>query len=489
MICRATIQARPAKYPIVQNKRLQRKHTAIGQHMLGSQSAIPFIQPKLTVGQPNDKYEQEADRVAEQVMRMPSPEGVDPQVQHAPLPKVQRACSTCEEKKKLQAKEIPGSTPEVTPAVASRIQSLQGGGQPLPTSTRNFFEPRFGQDFSQVRVHVDAQSTQALNAKAYTIGKDIVFDTKQYAPDTTSGRYLLAHELTHIIQQSANQNVGRQTAIQRQPGKSQHSLMNPRFAGNRQLEATLNNKLVITVGFCGDAVRLIQEALLDLGFELPEFGADCEFGSETQNAVAKFQAMHSESHGTLVDGQVGFQTMELLDQEAPVGLPPTSKCPPCQPTPKEEELECEEDQDCIDRGDHTNHCTVNNICIEIDERIRPLPCECDPRIDFNNYYPYKCIPTELPSCGIWKKIVSGSCLDEALEEYKSKVKACKEEYNKDVTSCAMAMSKCTYETLSDKLPINCLEAAYCPGASFNKKEECLRKAFRAREEDIRNCSI
>ncbi|MEM9267207.1 MAG: DUF4157 domain-containing protein, partial [Cyanobacteria bacterium P01_F01_bin.13] len=102
----------------------------------------------------------------------------------------------------LQTKEMQGSTREVTAGVTSRVQSLQGRGQPLSNRTRNFFEPRFGQDFSHIRVHTDSQSTQALNARAYTIGKNIVFRTGQYSPETNIGKRLLAHELTHTIQQT-----------------------------------------------------------------------------------------------------------------------------------------------------------------------------------------------------------------------------------------------------------------------------------------------
>ena len=235
MTRKASVYPRPTatSHPIVRNNRLQRKHNVSGQSLSGRETAmqfadrmalgldqdfsqlpvrstpLPIIQTKLTVGQPNDKYEQEADRVAEQVMRMPAPESVGTQIQRTPLPHIQRACSACEEEKKLQTKEIIGSTPEVTPAVASRIQSLQGRGQPLSATTRNFFEPRFERDFSHVRVHTDSTSTRELNARAYTFGHNIVFGTGEYSPQTNVGKKLLAHELTHTIQQS-NAQIHRQ---------------------------------------------------------------------------------------------------------------------------------------------------------------------------------------------------------------------------------------------------------------------------------------
>ena len=107
-------------------------------------------------------------------------------------PLVQRQVE--EEEKMLQAKSREDATFEVTNDLESQIQAIQYGGQ-----------PRFGADFSQVQMHSDVQATesaQALNAKAYTVGQDVVFGTGQYAPGTSEGRRLMAHELTHVVQQS-----------------------------------------------------------------------------------------------------------------------------------------------------------------------------------------------------------------------------------------------------------------------------------------------
>ena len=155
------------------------------------------IQTKLTIGQPNDRYEQEADRVAEQVMSMPEPQilrQVEPEEED-------------EEEEPIQAKQTSGQTLQPSPVLQTQICALRGGGKPLPKFVRNFFEPRFGYDFSQVRVHSDAQaveSARALNARAYTVKQDVVFGAGQYAPNATAGAKLLAHELTHVIQQSSN---------------------------------------------------------------------------------------------------------------------------------------------------------------------------------------------------------------------------------------------------------------------------------------------
>ena len=94
--------------------------------------------------------------------------------------------------------------PEVATNFKSQIHTIQNSGQPRSKSERTYFEPRFGQDFSQVRLHTDtraAESERAVNTRAYTVGRDVLFGAGQYAPGTSEGRRLMAHELTHTIQQ------------------------------------------------------------------------------------------------------------------------------------------------------------------------------------------------------------------------------------------------------------------------------------------------
>ncbi len=132
------------------------------------------IPPKLRISQPNDPYEQEADRVADQVMCMP-----DLQVQRQEMPE--------EEKEKL----------------VQTKPDAHGGGQSLPVSTRAFFEPRFGKDFGDVRVHDDLSAHDAANsigAQAFTYGNRVAFGRGAYSPHTTTGRQLIAHELAHVVQ-------------------------------------------------------------------------------------------------------------------------------------------------------------------------------------------------------------------------------------------------------------------------------------------------
>ena len=180
------------------------------RHILRSTS----VQPKLAVGAPNDKYEQEADRVANQIMQMQEPSSVAPT---PGSPKIQRLCEKCEagvakqpnqdEDELIQAKHIsPNESSIPNQEVETQITALRqgSGGAPLSSPTRHFFEQRFGQNFSDVRIHTDATAAgtaKSINAKAFTLGRDIVFGSGQYMPDSSSGKRLLAHELTHVMQQ------------------------------------------------------------------------------------------------------------------------------------------------------------------------------------------------------------------------------------------------------------------------------------------------
>ena len=303
-------------------------------HSFGQMTVFP-IQAKLKIGQPNDKYEQEADRVAEQVMQMPEPGSPAAAITRlVRAPRVQRMCSDCDEElqrqpleegedeekmmqakpiaglttpviqrqgveseeeeedklhmkplasqftpliqrkaesseeedeeivqtkpvshsfgrvsvlpvqrqaeeeeekvlqtkplverispliqrmvepteedeeklQTVQTKENPGQAPSVTSNLEARLNTSKGSGQPLPDETRSFMESRFGHDFSQVRVHAGGaagQLNQELRAQAFTHGQDVYFGAGKYSPKSLEGKRLLAHELTHTVQQSS----------------------------------------------------------------------------------------------------------------------------------------------------------------------------------------------------------------------------------------------------------------------------------------------
>jgi hypothetical protein len=120
-------------------------------------------------------------------------------------PRISRECTACEDGEKLQKKTAGIVETAHGYAPNSVHEVLQSPGRPLDTSSRAFFETRFGQDFSRVRVHTDgkaAQSARAMDARAYTSGPNIVFGSGQYSPQSEEGRRLLAHELAHVVQQT-----------------------------------------------------------------------------------------------------------------------------------------------------------------------------------------------------------------------------------------------------------------------------------------------
>lgn len=200
------------------------------------------IQPKLKIGAVDDPLEHEADRVADQVMRMPAQD-----VSAAAVPpQISRKCPACEEEEeKLQKKEAGSQSPAASKAPGSVYvyEVLRSPGQPLDTATRAYFEPRFGRDFSTVRIHADgraAESARGINALAYTAGQHVVFGAGAYAPKTDVGRKLLAHELTHVVQQSSpGDNSWSVVMRQSKPVKSTFS----GCTGNQpqQIDATVQN--------------------------------------------------------------------------------------------------------------------------------------------------------------------------------------------------------------------------------------------------------
>jgi Domain of unknown function (DUF4157) len=171
----------------------------------------PVVQPRLTINNPNDKFEQEADAVSGKVMQMETPsvqKKIDTDSFFSPSPvlitPLQRKCDNCKEEEKLQRKEINSEGITAQNNLENYVSGLQSGGQELPNEVRNFYEPRFGYDFSNVKIHTDnvaSKSAQSINALAYTSGSNIVFNSNQYSPNTDSGKRLLGHELTHVVQQ------------------------------------------------------------------------------------------------------------------------------------------------------------------------------------------------------------------------------------------------------------------------------------------------
>jgi peptidoglycan hydrolase-like protein with peptidoglycan-binding domain len=214
------------------------------------------------------------------------------------------------------------AVPDVSPAIESDIDAMRGGGAPLDPTTRAFMEPRFGHDFSRVRVHTDARAAtvaRSLDALAFTVGDDIAFAPGQYRPGSDEGRALLAHELTHTIQQT-----GGAARVQRQDAGEDHqsdgdqvqppvSLSNPRFTPIPALRQIAEGRRTLSTRDNGRPVKAVQTALLDLGYSLLRFHDDGRLGGETRDAVHQFRRDHGIAPGNDVD----YTVLAVLDRVAP----------------------------------------------------------------------------------------------------------------------------------------------------------------------------
>lgn len=177
---------------------------ALGACDRGTQDGLG-VQPKLTVNEPDDEYEKEAERVAEAVMRQSS---VDED--SVPISGIMRSSAT-------------GANQTIDETTAEQIESVKGGGRSLPPSSWSFFERWFGRDFSDVRVHRGPKAdklTRSIDAKAFTHGENIFFRSGSYKPETKQGKELVAHELTHVVQQRASTSTPVET-LQRRGHSSQ----------------------------------------------------------------------------------------------------------------------------------------------------------------------------------------------------------------------------------------------------------------------------
>ncbi|MBX3001193.1 MAG: DUF4157 domain-containing protein [Caldilineaceae bacterium] len=220
--------ADPSSLTATDVKHLQR--TVGNRATIGILSKHTGLQAKLKLGPAGDQYEQEADRVASQVVRrIDDPQPVQRQTaeeEELQMKPLARSISTLqrkdesrpkmvftksmfaqrqEEEEELQMKPLHGPEGgDVEQSVEQQIQTARRGGKPLDDNIRRSMEQGFGADFSGVRVHTGGQAdalNRSLNAKAFTVGNDVFFGKGQYNPGSSSGKQLLAHELTHTVQQ------------------------------------------------------------------------------------------------------------------------------------------------------------------------------------------------------------------------------------------------------------------------------------------------
>jgi hypothetical protein len=213
--------------PPVQRKPHQRLKAIASQRMA--------IQAKLNIGEPNDKYEQEADATASKVVQQINSTSQDQSVQKQesmeedeelqmkPISSIQRESAMEEEDEELQMKSLVQRREnlgggEASTDLESSIQSARGSGQSLDTSLQAKMGQAMGADFSDVKVHTDSQSdqlNQSIQAKAFTTGKDVFFRQGAYDPSSQGGQELIAHELTHVVQQGGQKALQTNAAIQR----------------------------------------------------------------------------------------------------------------------------------------------------------------------------------------------------------------------------------------------------------------------------------
>jgi hypothetical protein len=303
-------------------------------------------------------------------------------------------CAACKKKREasqgmLQRAASNANQVNEVPAIVHDV--LRSSGQPLETGTREFMESRFGQDFSGVRVHTDsraAESARAVNALAYTVGRDVVFDSGRYAPKTQAGQKLMAHELTHVVQQNARaQSVQTKLSIgdiddssEREANRVAESILD-RQAIDFRMQRAISSGSVIQRIPCPDipvAHRLIMRgsanpAVGDAQRKLNKFheievaagrpglpgyplNPDCVFGEKTLAAVLEFQQRVFPDPAEH-DGKIGTRTWEKLDAGNPLVLPPTpsvSPTPPPTPGPT-----------CVPRTGYTVHgcyCGKDSSC-------------------------------------------------------------------------------------------------------------------------------
>ncbi|CAI2766906.1 eCIS core domain-containing protein [Flavobacterium collinsii] len=232
---------------------------------------------------------------------------------------IQAKCDNCEKEETVQSKDKKEEDKAVQKKeqnpdaeindneLEGKLDHSKGGGAGLDKKTKGEMESGFGADFSNIKIHTDTnavQMSQELGAQAFTNGNDVYFNKGKYNPDSREGKHLLAHELTHTIQQTG--------AVQKSVEPSStaaEDLESPRFKGDYKLEQTHDDLDYLATGSKGEPVQKVQSGLIDLGYQLPKFGADGDFGSETRAAVFKFQS----DNGLSYDGIVGVQTIGRLD--------------------------------------------------------------------------------------------------------------------------------------------------------------------------------
>jgi Domain of unknown function (DUF4157)/Novel toxin 16 len=254
--------------------------------------AAGALQTKLAINKPGDQYEQEADRISEQVMRMEAPD-----IGHTAPLAIQRLCPECEEEAPQRKSARTGAgvdTDQVQRGAGTKVDAVSGG-QPLTHAQRAFFEPRFGADFSRVRIHADSSAdaaARAVGAHAYTLGSDIVFRGDHYHPHTFAGRQLLAHELTHVVQQGAGPRIQRLPVNENGEGHLQISELHIGVA-NHMVQRWPGDGM-LPPGDCGWATYLVLRGSVETAKAVVSTLGACTPGDNCLTLAAKIAAITAE---------------------------------------------------------------------------------------------------------------------------------------------------------------------------------------------------
>ena len=222
------------------------------------------------------------------------------QVMRIPEQAVQRQVKPEQKGQLLQAKSSIGQVLDATPALASHVNIMRGGGTPLDSATRAFMEPRLGHDFSSVRIHTNEaanESAKALGARAYTMGSDIAFRNGAWDSGSLAGRRLLAHELTHVMQQSA----GR--ASDAGPPRIQRAITDLEIRGDQNQSSVLHeNDFLQWVDALEDHYKFIG-AGGNLGYHggfAKAFGRESALGLWKVESIARYTQADGQKSADLV---------------------------------------------------------------------------------------------------------------------------------------------------------------------------------------------
>lgn len=226
----------------------------------------PRIQAKLEVGPAGDRYEQEADRIADEVMRMP-------------VPGPERDLSRSQQRRIAPRMHIeprraePGGASTSRPELEARIGALSAEGQALDTTTRGFMEERLGYSLANVRVHSGtraAEAAEAAGARAFAMGNHLVFGANEYQPESAHGRWLMAHELAHVAQQGQCPPATSLATHAAVPSLAQASgfMQAKPLTGEEQKNVQSFNTVIRMVSVLSPGLHLLIMALDVLGFSV-----------------------------------------------------------------------------------------------------------------------------------------------------------------------------------------------------------------------------